>query len=69
MARGRSTEIIAMIEWIRASRLSIKISLSEQAFTRDNGDVTILDNFYEMELNVVHGSLSLGSSGPFLSRS
>ena len=28
MARGRSTQIISMIKWIRTSRLSIKISLS-----------------------------------------
>ena len=28
MAQGRSTEIISMIKWIRASRLSIKNSLS-----------------------------------------
>ena len=28
MAQGRSTKIIAMIEWIRTSRLSIKKSLS-----------------------------------------
>ena len=28
MAQGRSTAIILMIEWIRTSRLSIKISLS-----------------------------------------
>ena len=28
MAQGRSTEVISMIEWSRASRLSIKNSLS-----------------------------------------
>ncbi|KAJ1472499.1 hypothetical protein T484DRAFT_1840125 [Baffinella frigidus] len=33
-----------------------------QALSRDNGDVTILDNFYEMELNVLHGTLSLSQA-------
>ena len=29
MAQGRSTKTISMIEWIRTSRMSTKISLSE----------------------------------------